>query len=108
MVQAVACKVEFKGAVLDAARWGGRLVTYDVSTGTDGGVTSLQRRVIARVEHPATLVNLQSFESCIRGWRFEGRGEYTLFLIGGTVVGNHWVIEVRSDGRQFRLNVPKH
>src|SRR5215203_3508491 len=76
VVQAVACKVEFKGAVLDAARWGGRIVTYDISTGTDGEVTGLKRRVIGGIEHLAALVNLQSFESCIRQWRFEGRGDY--------------------------------
>jgi hypothetical protein len=108
MAEAVACKVEFTGAVLDAAKWGGRLVTYDVSTGTDGGVTGLKRRVIAGFEHLATLVNLQSFESCIRRWRFEGRGDYTIALIGGTVVGDYWIIEVRADRRQFRLNVPRH
>jgi hypothetical protein len=89
--------------------WGGQLAVYDVSAGIDGAVTRVKRRVIEGREHMAAiakLVELEAFESCIRRWRFERLGEYTVSLIGGTALDKGWVIDVRTDSRRFRLRVP--
>jgi hypothetical protein len=106
MVEAVACDIEFtgEGGVLDYAVASARFVVYDVSTNGDGAVTSLKRRVIAGFEHLAKLVNLARFESCIRRWRFEGSGKYTVTLFK---TDSYWTIQVRADSRQFRLTVSR-
>jgi hypothetical protein len=108
MVDVEACQIEFAfpPGAMKHATWGGQIAIYDVSVGSNGAVTAVKRRMMEGREHLAKLVKLAPFESCIHGWRFQERGEYTMSLIGGNVTGPHWIIDVRADSRWFRLRIP--
>jgi hypothetical protein len=108
MVDVEACQIEFAfpPGAMKHATWGGQIAIYDVSVGSNGAVTAVKRRMMEGREHLAKLVKLAPFESCIHGWRFQERGEYTVSLIGGNMTGPHWIIDVRADSRWFRLRIP--
>jgi hypothetical protein len=90
MLKVEACQIEFAfpPGAMKHATWGGQIAIYDVSVGSNGAVTAVKRRMMEGREHLAKLVKLAPFESCIHGWRFQERGEYTVSLIGGNVTGS--------------------
>jgi hypothetical protein len=105
MARVEACRIEFtKGGT--AGKWGGRIAVYDVVTNDSGAVVSLNRRIIEGREHLPPLVRLDQFEPCIRGWWFDGRGAFTVSLLGGSIYEGIWAVEVLRESRLFRLIMP--
>jgi len=99
MSEVEACHIEFTAAAR-MARIGGRFAIYDVVTDDAGSVIRLNRRIVEGREHVPKMVRLDQFESCIRRWRFNGRGDFLVSLVGG------WRIEVTRDSQKFLLHVP--
>ena len=104
MAEVEACRIEFTNAMA-AAWWGGQIALYAVQTDDTGSVVRLERRVIEGREHLPPLVRLDQFEDCVRRWRFDGRGDFRVSLLGGTTFEGIWVIDVTQGSRVFRLRV---
>ena len=101
-----ACAIEYAGRSALSGRWGGQIAVYDAITDAEGAVVTLNRRIVEGREHLPPLVKLDQFELCVRRWRFGERAEYEVSLLGGTVSGVEWVIQVTKGNRQFRLRMP--
>ena len=109
MAEVEACQIEFTNPIdtsPSAGRWGGQIALYVARTGDTGGVVSLERRLIEGREHLPPRVWLDQLESCIRRWRFDGRGDFTISLLGGPIWAGIWAIDITQASRVFRLRVP--
>ena len=103
MAEVEACRIEFTSPF--AGRWRGQIALYAVQTDDRGSVVRLERRIIEGREHLPPLVRLDQFEDCVRRWRFDGRGDFRVSLLGGTTFEGIWVIDVTQGSRVFRLRV---
>jgi hypothetical protein len=106
MAEVRACAIEYRSAVALQGRWGGQIALYDATTDAHGVAVVFKRRIIEGREHLPPLVKLEQFEECVQRWRFDGRGAYEVSLLGGTVWGGEWVIQVKKGNRVFRLRMP--
>jgi hypothetical protein len=106
MVEVRACAIEYRNVMALQGRWGGQIALYDATTDARGVVVVFKRRIIDGREHLPPLVKLEQFERCVEQWRFDGQGAYEVSLLGGTVSGGEWVIQVKKGNRVFRLRMP--
>ena len=108
MKEAEACRLEFVSAAdtSGGGDWGGQIALYDAETNQDGILVTLRRRIIEDREHLPKRVRLDQLEDCLRKWKFDGGGAFTIRLIGGPSFVGFWVIDVRRDARAFRLRFP--
>jgi hypothetical protein len=104
MAEVRSCAIEFRDTI-PQGKWGGQIALYDATTDSRGVVVSLERRIIEGREHLPPLVKLEQFEACVRSWRFGEQGRCGVALLGGTVFESEWVVEVRKNGRTFRLHL---
>ena len=106
MVEVEACTIALTSDVINSARWGGRIATYDASVDAKGTVTALKRRIIDKLEDLAQWVRLDQLEDCLKRWRFAESGNYVISLLGGNVLGSFFLIDVSWKGHAFRLRLP--
>jgi hypothetical protein len=93
-----ACHVEYT-EIGRRAHWSGNIVYQSVVN--DNGVIADLKPLVNR-ERMSGLVKLDQFESCIKRWRFQDPGEYTIKFSIGTPGGNY-SISVTTKGKSLKV-----
>jgi hypothetical protein len=104
MARVEACKLEW---TYKDGGFGPRWISYavyDVKADRDGAVVSM---ILRPTENIITkFAKLDQFEACVRNWRFEGTGDYTVMLRGGSMSDSGWTVRVTNGDRGFQLHFP--
>jgi hypothetical protein len=77
---------------------------YDVEANSTGSVSRLKLRPPKPPANPGELLDIPSFESCIRRWKWEGAGTSVLTLVAGA--HRPWRVSVGTGAKALTLVLP--